>query len=491
MYLGVILVLGCILRVIIITESSLTDDAYITFRYARNLASGYGFVYNIGERVLGTTTPVYAILLVPFIKLGFSPDAISITLAVICDLLICVLLYLLFQKSLGDCIALLTSLFYATAYVSIAACGYGMETQLFILFVVASVLFLEYQRYMLMAAVAGLAVVTRPEGALLAVIFAVALFIKLRRDDLSLALRTVLLFIAVAAPWYIFAMFYFGSPFPNSMLAKYFQRSITVHEWLDFFVMRNHVIVMYWLGTFAGLLYGIRIKSRAIILLVAWAVVYTLFFLIGRPPFLGGWYFPPVMLSIATLAAVGFAKIGGWVLRGTARAVVVLAVFMVLLIAVILPKNLENTVRWYRKTAGNVYIPVAEWVAENTKPNDIIHASDIGYLGYISGRRILDAAALVTPQIRIFNAKHREDPNWDVLFVLESMPDYVVLPIEYGVYRRFSNSAFAQHYEPVIRYQVEGEDELYPSDEYLLKKRRERRFIADFIIYKKALNITG
>ena len=34
-----------------------TDDAYITYRYARNLADGAGFVYNPGERVLGTTPP--------------------------------------------------------------------------------------------------------------------------------------------------------------------------------------------------------------------------------------------------------------------------------------------------------------------------------------------------------------------------------------------------------------------------------------------------
>ena len=34
------------------------DDAYITFRYARNLLAGNGLVYNPGEWVLGTTTPV-------------------------------------------------------------------------------------------------------------------------------------------------------------------------------------------------------------------------------------------------------------------------------------------------------------------------------------------------------------------------------------------------------------------------------------------------
>jgi hypothetical protein len=39
------------------------DDAYITFRYARNLLEGNGLVFNPGEPVLGTTTPVYALLM--------------------------------------------------------------------------------------------------------------------------------------------------------------------------------------------------------------------------------------------------------------------------------------------------------------------------------------------------------------------------------------------------------------------------------------------
>src|SRR5512137_2367998 len=39
----------------------MVDDAFITFRYARNLVHGAGLVYNTGERVLGTTTPVYAL----------------------------------------------------------------------------------------------------------------------------------------------------------------------------------------------------------------------------------------------------------------------------------------------------------------------------------------------------------------------------------------------------------------------------------------------
>src|SRR4051812_3776328 len=39
------------------------DDPYITYRYASNLAHAAGFVYNAGERILSTTTPLYTLIL--------------------------------------------------------------------------------------------------------------------------------------------------------------------------------------------------------------------------------------------------------------------------------------------------------------------------------------------------------------------------------------------------------------------------------------------
>ena len=49
------------------------DDFYITMRYADNIAGGKGWVFNPGERVLGTTTPLLTLLLVFPAFLGISP----------------------------------------------------------------------------------------------------------------------------------------------------------------------------------------------------------------------------------------------------------------------------------------------------------------------------------------------------------------------------------------------------------------------------------
>ncbi|MBN97985.1 MAG: hypothetical protein CME16_01875, partial [Gemmatimonadetes bacterium] len=41
----------------------IADDAFITLRYAQNLASGDGLVFNLGERVEGFTSPLWTLLL--------------------------------------------------------------------------------------------------------------------------------------------------------------------------------------------------------------------------------------------------------------------------------------------------------------------------------------------------------------------------------------------------------------------------------------------
>jgi len=50
------------------------DDSYIFYSYADNLANGHGYVFNIGERINATTSPLYTILLsVTAVTLRYFP----------------------------------------------------------------------------------------------------------------------------------------------------------------------------------------------------------------------------------------------------------------------------------------------------------------------------------------------------------------------------------------------------------------------------------
>ncbi len=60
------------------------DDAFISYRYARNAASGSGLVYNPGERVEGYSNFLWTILLAAGAKLGVAPEVSAPHLGRIC-----------------------------------------------------------------------------------------------------------------------------------------------------------------------------------------------------------------------------------------------------------------------------------------------------------------------------------------------------------------------------------------------------------------------
>src|SRR5205809_7032221 len=60
------------------------DDPYITYRYASNVASGNGFVFNVGERVQSTTTPLFALILAAGALVGLDSSTLGYVLSGLC-----------------------------------------------------------------------------------------------------------------------------------------------------------------------------------------------------------------------------------------------------------------------------------------------------------------------------------------------------------------------------------------------------------------------
>jgi hypothetical protein len=176
--------------------------------------------------------------------------------------------------------------------------------------------------------------------------------------------------------------------------------------------------------------------------------------------------------------------VGQRVLRTPGRALAATLLFAAALILAVLPKSLASN-RWNRKVANTVFVPLATWVRDHTSPDAMVHASDVGYLGYFSGRHILDAAALVTPDVGRYFEANKAKPDWDIAFVLERRPDVVVLPIRGDIYERFSASGFSRAYQPAARFQVEGETNLNPPAGTADRYKADARFMADYIVYTR------
>lgn len=76
-YPAAALALGAGLLALAWANRFVQDDAFITFRYARNLADGLGLVWNSGERVEGYTNFLWTVLVAAGMKLGLDPVAFT------------------------------------------------------------------------------------------------------------------------------------------------------------------------------------------------------------------------------------------------------------------------------------------------------------------------------------------------------------------------------------------------------------------------------
>ena len=156
----------------------LTDDAFISFRYARNLLEGHGLVFNPGERVEGYSNFLW-VLELAFLwgAFGLRPEqaapwlSVASTLGTLAAMAWWVArLPALRQRGLVAWMAL--GLVCASATFAVWTSGGGLETRQFTFFVVLAVACLvgPTSRALLAAASLSLAAasLTRPEGPLLA-----------------------------------------------------------------------------------------------------------------------------------------------------------------------------------------------------------------------------------------------------------------------------------------------------------------------------------
>lgn len=478
--LAVVLVGGA-LRWLYLVNSAPVDDAYITYRYARNIAAGDGFVYNLGERVLGTTTPLYTLLLVPPSLIGLPVDRFALALGVLAELATLLLLFRLLTRRFFPSAGLLGAFMYATFYANASAVGYGMEAPLFTLLVIASIDSADTGHWSRAALFAGLGAWIRPEGILLGAILGLSLLMS---RGWKVSWKPLALFPVVILPWIVFATAYFGSPIPQSVIAKSSQQGISVSTWAGFFLLRNPMFVLLWLSAAIGGVAWLKQRVPAGILLLLWIVVYPLFFLGGRPPFLGLWYFPPLGAALVALASVGMLTVALRVLRRPGLAAVAVALAWGCLTSFALPNNLR-TARAAKTAADSVYRPMAKWTADSTRDRDIVCVSDIGYVGYFSGRRILDASALISPEVTHYYRSRPDDRYRDVHFILEQRPDVILLPLDRTNYERFREGGLWEAYEPVARFGKSKD--LWPKEDPGLSASD----VPDFMAYVPKQVVTG
>lgn len=401
-------------RLILLTRTgSGTEDFYITLRYAENLASGAGFVYNPHERVLGTTTPLYTLLLALASLLSLDAALFGKTLNILADGATCLLLARLLAILGRPLVGCLASLLYATASAPLSVSIGGMETGMVTLAGLGAIY--AYTRRKPFAMYLSLATLflLRIDGLLLALLLTVGWVWRERRTPWT-ALLTGL---AVILPWVIFATAYFGSPVPTSLQAK-----LAVYDRLRPEALPNLGDLYHqFLGgapqkaLFLFALIGTWVALRdcpALRAPLLWLLLYYGAILFSKVPAFA-WYFLPPLPLYYLLVSLGMAEIFR---RGFARKLPVgsepgasnapsrarlLALTLLALTAVALVARLpgvERDIAAAQALEDTVRRPLGQWLAQNTQAQERVMLEPIGYIGYYSRRPVLDIIGLVSPE---------------------------------------------------------------------------------------------
>ena len=430
------------------------DDAFITFRYAENLAAGYGFVYNPGERVLGTSTPLFTWVLAVLTLLRVPVVSGALLVSLACSGLTAVVCYRFAASLRFGSLAWLPSLVYILWPRSIPADTCGMETALFTLLITASFYYYRRQLRYYAIGLATLATLTRPEGALVLFFLLWSSCWKDRRRWKSYFATPALLLI----PWLLFAQFYFGSIIPHAMAAKLALYSrFGADSWWDSLVYllgwHNPVgwamfpaalVGGWWLNRTQG--FG---RLEALWLSVS-LIAYTFS---GTRMFF--WYVAP-LYPLYILFASGFLvwSCERWPkLHYRPRGLTIAVSLLVLLVSAAGIYRQASHFRTMQTYADEVLKPVGFYLRENVlSPNDLVAAEDIGYIGYYSRCRILDRDGLVSPEAV---ARNRNGHYLDL--IQESRPDWVGVAVGSSISGFADDPLFLMGYKPV---QVFGGREL-------------------------------
>ncbi len=406
------------IRILFAAFTRLTyEDALITMRYAENLAAGHGFVYNIGERVLGTTTPLFTLLLALGVNLGLGAILTAKALGILADGVSGILIYALVHRwGRGTRAAWYAVVLFGIWGVVVRVAVSGMETPLVVLLMLASLYALLLQRPWLAGILAGLLLWTRMD----ALCWLGVLFVWYCISQRRIAWQPIVTCLAVLAPWLVFGTLYFGSPLPNSIAAKLvayednagFTVARTAADMFGAFlgnrpseiILRGLPLILY----LAGISIVIRRHPRLTVLAI-FPVIYLAAMLCMRV-YMFDWYYVPAMVPYLVVAGIGADTLnvrldrdkGGLLMRYAGPVVVLMACGLYLAHHARGMKAFQQAEEMHFKQPGL-------WLAYNTTPDAKVLLEPIGYIGYYSGRYILDEIGLVSPQVVEYRRQHSDE----------------------------------------------------------------------------------
>ena len=486
------------------------DDTYITFRYAQNLAHGFGIVWNPasatmrgGPHTEGYTNFLYMLLLVPFSALGCDLVAVAQCINVIAVIVSGVAIFRITNYELritkdkdrnasqDSVFPIRNSQFIIRNFISWFAVALfyldpftwfnafsGMETSLFTMWLLLSLRSITNYELRITNPKFGslirnssfvirnsfffalLATLTRPEGALMG---GILLLVGIFNNRANWRATAKAFLIAFAAPLMIYAawkLYYFGNLLPNSFYVKVAQTTTAFPGRGTMRIFYEGVWYLPLLALFAWK--GWR-KNAVVQYAVLWCILLTAFYLFSQlvqPQYER--FTNSIEAMLIVLASIGASRLitnyGQPAsstmqlpqLRITKPKLLILNSSFLILAAIWALTFRGGLGYITADTAYNDrYRQIAEAFRSIPHHEDVTLAwADAGILPYYSGLRFLDVVGLNYTPIA-----HARTPEEVVRLIAEAKPDIIFIPLKSGTDSiiRFGHGLIGPAYPELLR----------------------------------------
>lgn len=307
-------------------------------------------------------------------------------------------------------------LMFLTTFDALSLARSGMETSLFTFLVTATLVALAARRGSVAGLATGLACLTRPEAVLLVPIGVVALAWR-REGDTPFARaewwRLPIVALAVVGPWIACAWWVYGSPIPQSVVAKAAGADapgLAAFSWVNLrlfltegqyggAVFERSLWSLQWLRTvlaLAGVWLAWRAGVRAWLTLAAFPMLLMAALALSHAFTWFPWYYGPFHAALAWLAALAIDRLR--TSRWPAIAPLLVGALVVAQAGVAwgvkLPADRDFWVTGYQQVTAPL---IADGASASTMT---IAAPEIGVVGWTAWpARVLDLVGLVSPVV--------------------------------------------------------------------------------------------
>ncbi|MEV4595980.1 hypothetical protein AB0K15_01090 [Amycolatopsis sp. NPDC049253] len=401
--------------------ATVTEDALVTFRYAQNIADGNGPVFNPGDRNEGYANFLWLVVIaLPRAAFGADISTSAVVLGVVAALGCVLLAYFLTNRivrlALPEGAEPQPAIGVAAAVLTAGASGLavygpsGTELPMFVLLVLAVAYALVARRSVVAGVLVAGAVMTRPEGLVLAVVAGVwlALAAARGRHNWWTPAGYVLGALVFLVPWTAWRVTYYHHFLPDSAVR------VLGPDWryLADFSLAHLGFLMLAVAAVVGLL-ALRTPERAaesrsaLWLLFALALCFTGFVVALDGDTGPSWRLlvpVPPLLAVAAVGAYGVltAANPSPKPRTVSRLVPVVAAVLTgfaVLVSVVSPDVLKSVRAWHTDSAQ--LAEVGDWLASYLPPGSVVSAAAPGAIASRAGSRLLVGTNLMRATVAV------------------------------------------------------------------------------------------